>query len=77
MFCVDELTAESIRRVFHDDGELSAVIELRRHFPLITDNANARLCVRTIAGWQPVAPPTKPAHRVARQRPRRRSSEIT
>jgi len=39
MFCVDEATAEAIRRVFDEEGELSAVLELRRHFPLITDNA--------------------------------------
>jgi hypothetical protein len=32
---------------------LAAVAELRRHFPGIEDNAQARLCVRTIAGWQP------------------------
>ena len=50
MFCVDEATAESIRRAYTEDGEFSAVVELRRHFPGIADNENARLCVRTIAG---------------------------
>jgi len=50
MFCVDEATAEAIRRVFDEEGELSAVIELRRHFPLITDTARRRECVRIIAG---------------------------
>jgi hypothetical protein len=36
-------------------------VELRRHFPGITDHANARLCVRAIAGWQPLPPlPLKP-----------------
>jgi len=54
MFCVDEATAKSIRRVFNKEGELSAVIELRRHFPLITDTTRGRECVRIIAGWQPV-----------------------
>jgi hypothetical protein len=68
MFCVDEATAESIRRAFNKGGELSAVIELRRHFPLITDNANARVCVRTIAGWQPL--PSAP-RKVTRLRPGR------
>ncbi len=59
MFCVDEATAESIRRVFNEEGELSAVIELRRHFPLITETARRRECVRIIAGWRPVPPPAK------------------
>jgi hypothetical protein len=35
-----------------------AVVELRRHFPLIEDNEQARACVRTIAGWKPL--PAKP-----------------
>lgn len=57
MFVVDEATAAAIRRAYHEGGELSGIVELRRHFPLITDNANARLCVRSIVGWapQPVA----------------------
>jgi hypothetical protein len=42
-------------------GELSAVVDLRRHFPGIVDNENARLCVRTIASWQLLPlPPKKP-----------------
>jgi hypothetical protein len=62
MFVVNESMAEAIRRTFEEDGELSAVIELRRHFPGIMDNENARLCVRTIASWQPLPPlpPKKP-----------------
>ncbi len=72
MFCVDEATAEAIRRVFDEEGELSAVIELRRHFPLITDIARGRECVRIIARWRPVPPPAKAADRVARLKPRRR-----
>ena len=54
MFCVNESTAEAIRRAYTEGGELSAVVELRRHFPGITDNANARRCVRMIASWQPL-----------------------
>jgi hypothetical protein len=54
MFTVDERTAEAIRRAVEDGGELSGVVELRRHFPLITDNAQARRCVQVIAGWQPL-----------------------
>jgi hypothetical protein len=45
MFCVDEQTAEAIRKAYDQDGEFSAVMELRRRFPGITDNENARLCV--------------------------------
>lgn len=61
MFSVDEATAAAIRKAFEESGELSAVAELRRHFPGIADNENARLCVRTIAGWQPMPlpPPTR------------------
>ncbi len=54
MFSVDEATAEAIRRALREGGELSAVAELRRHFPLITDNASARLCIQAIARWQPL-----------------------
>jgi hypothetical protein len=46
MFCVNDLAAEAIRRAFDEGGELSAAIELRRHFPGIVDNANAQHCVR-------------------------------
>lgn len=57
MFVVDEETAEAIRRAWHEGGELSGVVELRRHFPLITNNERARLFVRTIVGWAPRAAP--------------------
>jgi hypothetical protein len=62
MFIVDEPTAEAIRKAYLESGELSAVVELRRHFPGIADNENARRCVRTIASWQPLPPlpPKKP-----------------
>jgi hypothetical protein len=71
MFAVDEATAEAIRRAYFESGELSAVVELRRHFPGISDNENARLCVRTIASWQPLAalPPKKPRGRASRTKP--------
>jgi hypothetical protein len=54
MFTVDEATAEAIRRAFNEGGEFSAVVELRRHYPAITDNAKARMCVRVIASWRPI-----------------------
>ena len=53
MFAVDEATAEAIRRAYDEGGELAGVVEFRRHFPLITDNAKAGECVRIIAGWHP------------------------
>ena len=52
MFVVTEANAAAIRTIFQQRGELSAAIELRRCFLGITDNALARECVRTIAGWQ-------------------------
>ena len=61
MFTVDEPTAEAIRRAVEDGGELAGVVELRRHFPLITDNASARRCVRVIAGWTPLGDPSRAA----------------
>jgi hypothetical protein len=54
MFAVTEADAAAIRAAFHKEGELSAAIELRRRFPGVTDNAKARACVRTIAGWTPL-----------------------
>lgn len=69
MFMVSEDDADAIRAVYERDGELSAAIELRRRFPGITDNAQARMCARMIAGWTPTPdlPPT-----VMRLRPRKR-----
>jgi hypothetical protein len=51
MFFVTEADATAIRVIFHQRGELSAAIELRRLFPGVTDNRQARECVRMIAGW--------------------------
>jgi hypothetical protein len=56
MFVITEVDADAIRDVFKQEGELSAAIELRRRFPGITDNAKARACARTIAGWTPRPP---------------------
>ena len=53
MFVVDEVTAEAIRRAWYEGGELFGIVELRWHFPLITDNATTGLCVRTIVRWVP------------------------
>ncbi len=64
MFTVSETQAAAIRRVFVEEGELPAVIELRRCFPGITDNAKARDCVRIIAGWQPPSAAPRPVTRL-------------
>jgi hypothetical protein len=54
MFVVSEAEAAAIRAVFEQRGEMSAAVELRRLFPGITDNAQARECARNIAGWEPL-----------------------
>jgi len=64
---ITEVDADAIRTIFHEQGELSAAIELRRRFPGITDNAQARTFARTIAGWTPL--PVAPCP-VIRMRPR-------
>ena len=64
MFSVTETEAAAIRRVFEEEGELSAMIELRRYFPGITDNAKARECARTIAGWKPALAVSRPVTRL-------------
>jgi hypothetical protein len=53
MFVITDADAAAIRTLFHQEGELSAAIELRRRFPGLGDNAKARACARTIAGWTP------------------------
>jgi len=70
MFTVSEEDAAAIRAAFELDGELSAAIELRRRFPGITDNAQARMCARSIAGWNPAPIPPQP---VTRLRPKKRT----
>jgi hypothetical protein len=68
MFVVSEAEAAAIRAVYEQRGELSAAIELRRLFPGITDNAQARECARTIAGWQPLRLSVKRPPRLSRVR---------
>jgi hypothetical protein len=54
MFVVTDAEAAAIRAVFEQRGEFAAAVELRRRFPGIADNAQARECARTIASWQPL-----------------------
>jgi hypothetical protein len=56
MFVVTEADAAAIRAVYQQRGEFSAAVELRRRFPGITDDAQARECARTIASWKPPRP---------------------
>jgi hypothetical protein len=54
MFVVTEAEAATICAAFDQRGELAGAIELRRLIPGVTDNAMARECARTIAGWKPL-----------------------
>lgn len=72
MFTVSEAEAEMIRRAFHDSGEWAAVVELRRLFPVFSNNPEALRCVRAIAGWTPLPPkPERAVEKVSvlRRRP--------
>jgi hypothetical protein len=66
MLAVHEATAEAIRRAYEDGGEFAGALELRRHFPLIGDNSHARLRVRAIVGWKPLAAPKLPRRSVTK-----------
>jgi hypothetical protein len=72
MFTVTETEATAIRTAFDQGGEFAAAVELRRLFPGVTDNAQARECARTIAGWTPL--PVEPV-RHRRREPLKRSPE--
>jgi hypothetical protein len=54
MFTVSEAEAAAIRAAFEQGGELAAAVELRRLFPGVTDDTEARQCARTIAAWKPL-----------------------
>ena len=54
------------RAAFQQRGEMSAVIELRRLFPGVTDNVQARECIHTIASWKPL--PLRAVKRASRSR---------
>ena len=60
MFVVSEEEAAAIRAAFDRGGEFAAAVELRRVFPGISDNEQARQCAKTIAGWKPLKPPPRP-----------------
>jgi hypothetical protein len=56
MFVVTDAEAAAIRAIFEQRDKFAAAVELRRRFPGITDSAQARECVRSIAGWKPLRP---------------------
>ena len=68
MFVITEADATAIRAIYQQLGEFAAAVELRRRFPGITDNAQARESARTIAGWKPL--PLRPATLLLHKRPR-------
>lgn len=51
MFTVSEEEAALIQGAWRRGGELAAVDELRRMFPVFRGNARAAETVRRIAGW--------------------------
>ncbi|HME27673.1 MAG TPA: hypothetical protein VKI44_41185 [Acetobacteraceae bacterium] len=75
MFTVNDEDAAAIRAAFERGGEFAAAVELRRRFPLIEDNAQARTHARIIAGWQPLSVPLHPA-KPPRTRPRKMSWHV-
>ena len=66
MFTVTEAEAAAIRAAFERGGEFAAAVELRRLFPGVTDNAEARECARTIAAWKPLPAPLRRVRWVVR-----------
>jgi hypothetical protein len=58
MFVVTEAAAAAIRTAFDQGGEFAAAVVLRRLFPGVADNAQARECARAIAAWKPL--PVRP-----------------
>ncbi len=67
MFVVTEADAAAIRAAFERDGEFAAAVELRRRFPGITNNVQAREQARVIAGWKQIE--VTPSKTVTRLRP--------
>jgi hypothetical protein len=55
MIMVEKEMAEAVREAYVDGGEDLAIVELRRYFATIDDDA-ARQCVRTVASWPPFSP---------------------
>jgi hypothetical protein len=61
VFSISDKDIAAIQLAFERRGELSATVEVRRLFPGIPYNAEARRVALTIAGWNPVSPTEPPA----------------
>ena len=61
MCVVTEAETAAIRAVFERHGAFAATVDLRRLFPDLIDNAQARECARAIAGWRSLPVPWRPA----------------
>jgi hypothetical protein len=72
MFVVSEAEVATIRDAFDQGGEFLATIAVRRLFPDVSDNDQARECARTIVGWQRRAVPPRKQKRAP---PRTRLTE--
>ena len=66
MFMVTEADATAIQEAFDRAGELAAVVELKQRFRGITDNEQARRCVRSIVGWRTPATSADANHHQAK-----------
>jgi hypothetical protein len=60
MFVVNEAEAAAIPAIFHEKGEFSAAVELRRLLPGIRNIEQARDCARAIADWRPLPKRLRP-----------------
>jgi hypothetical protein len=54
MFSISDKDIAAIQAAFGRGGEFTAAIEVRRLFPGIPDNAEARRIALIIAGWEPL-----------------------
>jgi hypothetical protein len=61
MFVVTEAEATAIRTAFDQGGEFAAAVELRRLFPGVTDNTQARECAHHRRLGEPLPAP-RPRH---------------
>jgi hypothetical protein len=66
MFTVSKEEAAAIRAAFDRGGEFAAAVELRRYFPGISNNEQARQCAKAILGWQPRKLPPRPQPQLRR-----------
>ena len=62
MFSISDKDIASIQAAYESGGQFAATAEVRRLFPGIPDNAEARRIALIIAGWEAIpAKPVEPA----------------